>query len=30
MVRPANGIDQNVKSNRALWTLAESLRKFKT
>jgi len=27
--RPINGIDQNVGVNRALWTLAEGMRKLK-
>jgi len=27
--RPVNGIDQNVKLNRALWVLAEEMRKLK-
>lgn len=26
--RPINGIDQNVKVNRALWVLAEEMRKL--
>lgn len=27
--RPVEGIDQNIKLNRALWTLAEEMRKLK-
>ncbi|MEO6563084.1 MAG: hypothetical protein ABIN99_08575 [Nitrosospira sp.] len=27
--RAVNGIDQNVKINRALWVLAEEMRKLK-
>jgi len=27
--RPITGIDQNVKLNRALWMLAESMRQLK-
>ena len=27
--RPVNGIDQNVKLNRALWVLAEEMRRLK-
>ncbi len=27
--RPINGIDQNVKVNRALWVLAEEMRKLR-
>jgi len=27
--RPVNGIDQSVKLNRALWVLAEEMRRLK-